>query len=134
MAWLSTPGASTTSKVGTLAAPQFLNLMNPYVDDNMISNFQGMLYSESISHTEPPALKKHQLKFQVQELQQIGAMAGHQCLKYLDRRLKPQCLALCSLDDLRALFLFAVGTIIAVGFTRPLKEHPDFPSQVSTHT
>jgi hypothetical protein len=40
MAWLSTPGASTTSKVGTLTAPQFLDLMNPYVEENMISNFQ----------------------------------------------------------------------------------------------
>jgi hypothetical protein len=134
MAWLNSQEASAVSKVGTLSASQFMDLMNPYVGQETISNFQRIIYSQSIFCTELPALEQNQLLFELQELQQIGAMAGHQCLKYLDRKLKPQCLALYSLDDLRALFLFLFGTIIAVGYARPTIKHPDFPSEVSTRS
>ena len=125
--WLNNPQLSTISKVGTLSAPQFLDLVTPHLEKNVISDFQRMLYTESLSYIEPVAPEKRHLRLKVNELQQIGALSGHNCLGYLDRRLKPQSLALCSLDDLRALFLLLVGTSLAVGYAKPTMEHPPFP-------
>jgi hypothetical protein len=126
--WLNNPQISAISKVGTLSAPQFLDLVTPHLEENVISDFQRMLYTESLSYIEPVAPEKRHLRLKVNELQQIGALSGHNCLEYLDRKLKPQSLALCSLDALRALFLLLVGTSLAVGYAKPTMEHPPFPS------
>jgi len=47
-------------------------------------------------------------------------MAGHGFLRNLDEKLKAQSLKDCSRDDLQALFLLVVGTILAVGYVEPM--------------
>jgi len=59
---------------------------------------------------------------------QLFAMSGHQCLKWLDRKLKPYCLSKCSIMDLRALLFLVYGTLHAVVNAIPTTEHPLFPT------
>lgn len=115
--WLNDPMVSVTSKVGTLSSPQFLDLIKPSIKENTRINFQRMIYAISLAYTQPTAPDRDDLS--IEELHQIGSVAGHGLLKELDERLKPQSLNDCSGDDLRALFLLVFGTILAVGYTKP---------------
>jgi hypothetical protein len=116
--WLNGPQISTTSKVGTLSSPNFMELIEPHVGfENMLS-FQRMLYAESLAYIQPTTEDQHH--FSIRELQQIGAITGHSFLKFLDDKLRPQSLKHCSKEDLQALFLLVVGTILAVGYTDPV--------------
>jgi hypothetical protein len=64
---------------------------------------------------------------------ELFAMAGHQCLKWLDRKLKPYFLATCSSLDLQALMLLVFGTIFSVARATPAVEHPLFPTDEVMH-
>ncbi|KAH8595430.1 hypothetical protein B0O99DRAFT_594602 [Bisporella sp. PMI_857] len=112
--WLNDPMASKTSKVGTLSSPRFLELVRSSIQENTIVDFQRMIYAISLAYTQPTSSDKHFLT--VSELYQVGSMAGHSFLRNLDKKLRPQSLKNCSCDDLRALFLLVVGTILAVGY------------------
>jgi len=115
--WLNDSMVSVTSKVGTLSSPQFLDLIKPSIKENTRINFQRMIYAISLAYTQPTAPERHHLS--IEELNQIGSVAGHGLLKELDERLKPQSLNDCSGDELRALFLLVFGTILAVSYTNP---------------
>ena len=78
--WLNNPQLSTTSKVGLLSSPSFLDLVEPYVGAEISISFQRMLYAESLAYTQPTSDEKHHLS--VPELQQIGAVAGHNVLNF----------------------------------------------------
>jgi hypothetical protein len=52
-----------------------------------------MLYAESLAYTQPTSEEKHHLS--IPELQQIGGIAGHTILLFLDGRLKPDSLRAC---------------------------------------
>jgi hypothetical protein len=116
--WLNSPQISTRSKVGTLSSPNFVELIEPHVGFENMLNFQRMLYAESLAYIQPTTEEQHHLS--IQELQQIGAITGHNFLKFLDEKLRPQSLQQCSKEDLHALFLLIVGTILAVGYTDPV--------------
>jgi hypothetical protein len=120
--WLHKPNASRTSKVGTLSSNQFLGLVNSFIDGEASSEFQRMVYAISLSYTQQTALDKHYLS--VMELSQIGAMAGHSFLKFLDRRLTPEHLKNSSKSGLQCLFLLIVGTTLSVGYSRPIPVQP----------
>lgn len=131
MKWLNDHQMSNTSKVGMLSSPQFLELAKAFVEEETIKNFQQMLYAQSLAYTQPTAPDKHQLS--VLELQQIAAIAGHNCLNFLDARLNPQSLspssAHSSKDHYRVLFLLIIATILAVGYASPTATHPEFPRE-----
>lgn len=112
--WLNVPFLSETSKVGIMSSPQFLAIIKGSIEDSIGVKFQRMIYAISLAYTQPTASDKHQLS--TGELYQIGSMAGHDLLQYLDERLKPQPLSQCSQNDLRAMFLIVFGTILAVGY------------------
>jgi hypothetical protein len=78
-----------------------------------------MMYSQSI--------RKDEHIISVRVLHQIGAMTGHDLLLELDRKLSPQELAVCSKEDLQALFLIVFGTILAIGYFPPATKFPPFP-------
>lgn len=59
---------------------------------------------------------------------ELFAMSGHQCLKWLDRKLKPYTLSSCSRTDLRALIFLVFGTLYSVVNATPATEHPLFPT------
>jgi hypothetical protein len=115
--WLNNPQLSTTSKVGLLSSPSFLDLVEPYVGAEISISFQRMLYAESLAYTQPTSDEKHHLS--VPELQQIGAIAGHNVLNFLYLKLNSDSLRSSSKHDLEAVFLLLVGTILAVGYSYP---------------
>jgi hypothetical protein len=115
--WLNAPNLSQTSKVGTLSSPQFLDLIKPTMKDDTYMYFQRMVFTESLAYTQATSQHRHFLS--ITELHQIGAIAGHTWLKTLDEKVKPQYLSTCSKEELHALFLLLIGTILAVGYTRP---------------
>ena len=51
-------------------------------------------------------------------------MAGQTWLRTLDKELKPQKLNTSSKEKLQALFLVLIGTVLAVGYTRPVIGYP----------
>lgn len=115
--WLNAPNLSQTSKVGTLSSPQFLDLVRPAMKDDSYVYFQCMIYTQSLAYTQSTSPHWHLLS--VTELHQIATLAGHIWLKTLEEKLKPQYLSTCSKEQLHALFLLLIGTILAVGYTRP---------------
>ena len=64
------------------------------------------------------APNKHPLS--VLEWQQIGAMAGHGFLQFLGRKLKSDTLKIYTKAELQSVSLLLFGTILAVGYTRPV--------------
>ncbi|KAG4443885.1 hypothetical protein IFR05_000651 [Cadophora sp. M221] len=112
--WLNNPRLSKTSKVGTLSSPRFLELVGESSGPKAGSLFQQMIYAISRAYTrnDGPLLT-------AEELHQFGSMAGHDFLRCLDEKLKPMSLARCSHSDMRALFLWVFGTILAVGYAEP---------------
>jgi hypothetical protein len=64
--WLNSRQVATTSKVGTLSSPNFMELIEPHVGfENMLS-FQRMLYAESLAYIQPTTEDQHH--FSIQEL------------------------------------------------------------------
>ncbi|RFU34233.1 hypothetical protein B7463_g2186, partial [Scytalidium lignicola] len=118
--WVNSPHTSTTSKVGTLSSPEFLETLKPYFEKDTLISFQHMLHAQSLAYTQSTSQGTH--FFSILELQQIGGMAGHNFLKVLDRSLRCQSLASYSKEHLHALFLLIVGTILAVGYTKPFQK------------
>jgi hypothetical protein len=124
--WLNTPQISTSSKVGILSSPWFLDLVKFSTEDTTRINFQRMVYAQSLAYTQPTARDRHPLS--VSELYQIGALAGHDVLKFLEGKLKPDSLKACTKEDFQAFFLLIFGTILAVGYTRPALDKFDVNS------
>jgi hypothetical protein len=142
--WPNDPSLPSTSKVGLMSSPQFKALVQPSFGDEASINFQRMisaitlshvlqnlpqarLYNHSLESTELPERSEQAYKLGVMELQRIGAPAGHQFLIFLDKKLTPQSFATLSKEDLQALFLMIMGTILAIGYAQPMKEFPPFP-------
>ncbi len=141
--WLNNPTVSETSKVGILSSPQFLNLTQPFLENDTSTQFHHMLCAISLAYTQTTAPDSYHLT--IPELYQIGSLAGHTFLKILDKLLKPQHLRNCSGDQLRAYFLLIFGTILAAGYTQPMaqgnatediarfKDTQDFLCQILAH-
>ena len=126
--WLNDPMISDTSKVGTFSSPQFLELISPSVDKSTRTNFQRMIYAISLAYTQKGVTDSRPLS--ISELTQIGSIAGHEFLAFLDEKLKPQFLKNCSEADLHALFLLVMGTILAVGYIEPDTNSSEFQKEV----
>jgi hypothetical protein len=127
---LNSPQISSTSKVGILSSPNFMELIEPHVGFEKMVIFQRMLYAESLAYIQPIAKDHHDLS--LRELQQIGAVTGHSFLKFLDDKLRPQSLKHCSKEALQALFLLVVGTILAAGYTVPVVDSSESFKNVSS--
>ncbi|PQE06195.1 Zn(II)2Cys6 transcription factor protein [Rutstroemia sp. NJR-2017a BBW] len=119
--WLNDPMISHTSKVGILSSPQFLELIGPFIEEKSKAYFQRMIYFITLAYTQKHAPDRQRQRICI--LSQIGSITGHEFLKVLDEKLKPQSLKDCTKDDLYALFLLVVGTILAVGYTEPDAEY-----------
>lgn len=134
MDWMKSPEASTTSKIGILSSPKFWDLIDIGIHEDIKKEFQALFHLQSLAYNQYaiPKLKGEPRNL---ELLRMGAMAGHRCLKALDKLLDPQALASNSkiggskIDKLRSLFLILVGTILAVGYTPPIVDFPTLPSQ-----
>ena len=113
--WLNNPLNSKTSKVGTLSSPEFFNLIKTTIAERAGFIFQRMIYAISLAYTQ---VGDDYLS--ASDMHQIGCMAGHGFLQFLDERLKPQSLKSCSGNDLRTLFLIVFGTILAVSYVGPI--------------
>lgn len=129
--WLNDSNFSNTSKVGTLSSPQFLELVKPFVGENISMDYQRMIYAVSLAYTQHTALDKHLLS--ISELLQVGSLAGHTFLKFLDKKLETQSLNDCSRTDLQTLFLLVIGTILAIFYTEPAANKVSFTNVKSAH-
>lgn len=118
VAWLNTPQLSAASKVGTLSSSYFLgspqiHSKRQYTDILLADDMCGV----TNIYTTYCAIKTSSRRL---ELYQISDRAGQDFLKFLDRELKPDSLKTCSKGDFQALFLLLFGTILAVGYNRPM--------------
>lgn len=121
------------SQVGAMSSPEFQELIKPSVGDGISRDFRCMLYAISLAHTQQYSTQRHE--YIVIELQTIGCLAGERCLRFLDKKLTPQSLGSLSRNELQALFLMVLGTVLAIGYAQPVAQSPPFPSpQVSSAT
>jgi hypothetical protein len=123
--WIGDPEMTDISQVGAMSSPQFQELIKPFLGDKISRDFQCMVYAISLAHNQQNSIHGHQYTFA--ELQKIGSLAGESCLRFLEKKLTPQSLANLSRNELQALFLMVVGTILAVGYAQPVGEFPSFP-------
>ncbi len=123
--WLDDTNDHSTSKVGMLSSPNFSSLAKDAVGPVACSNFQRMLYAQSLAYNQ--ATEPDEEELGILELQHIGAVSGHAFLAELDQKLTPMALANSSHDSLQALFLLIFGTILAVGYSPPIDNSPIFP-------
>jgi hypothetical protein len=114
------------SQVGAMSSPKFEQLVKPFVGEGPSRDFRCMIYAISLARTQQNSIRNHQ--FTVAELQTIGSLAGERCLHFLEKKLTPQSLASLSKNELQALFLMVVGTILAIGYAQPVAESIPFPS------
>jgi hypothetical protein len=129
--WLNDTSISSTSKVGMLSSPKLQALIEPFIGSRICSDFQTMLYAQSVAYTGTPAetIRIYSAS-EVEQLVQLAAISGHSLILQLDRTLTPATLATYSQDGLRALFLILFGTILAVGYATPVGTSPMFPQEV----
>jgi hypothetical protein len=78
-----------------------------------------MVCTECLAYTQPLSGENQHLG--VLELQQIGAVAGCHVLNFFDRKVCPEFLRASSKATLETVFLMLVGTILAIGYSRPNK-------------
>lgn len=111
-------------------------MMVPDFPTTMMRGMKGILEAEIVALLDLPSVKEMRQCFATMFVlaahpgshRELFAMAGHQCLKWLDRKLKPYLLATCSSQDLQALMLLVFGTIYSVASATPAVEHPVFPT------
>jgi len=128
--WLSSREVASTSKVGAMSSLEFRNLIKPLVGHDISTTFRLMIYAISLAHTQQSS--DHEYPLSVPDLQKIGALAGKRCLKFLDNTLTASSLTKIfkernAKEKLQALFLLAFGTILAIGYAKPVTESPVFP-------
>jgi hypothetical protein len=128
--WLNSSEAASTSKVGAMSSSQFQDMIKSLVSDDVSTSFRLMLYAISLANTQQSS--DHEYQLSVANLQKVGALAGKHCLRFLDNTLTAASLAKIfkqrnGKEALQALFLLAVGTILAIGYAQPITESPVFP-------
>jgi hypothetical protein len=127
MNWLNGSQDFEISKAGLLSSPKFLSLVQSFIGLKGSSEFQRMLYAQSLAYTQQTSTDKHYLS--IAELQQIAGLAGQSFLVDFDWMLRPEFLASCSKNRLQALLLVTFGTILAVGYASPVNDSPIFPEK-----
>ena len=130
--WLNSPQPSTTSKVGILSSPLFLDLLKSSTELDSRLNFQRMIYAASLAYNQSTAPGNHTLC--VSELHQISSIAGQDILRLLDQKLRPDSLRSSTSETLQSLFLLLFGTILAVGYVRPIDNIGIHTNEVSHQT
>jgi hypothetical protein len=125
--WLGSREVASTSKVGAMSSLQFRDLIKPLVGHDISTTNDIAI---SLAHTQQSS--DHEYLLSVPDLQKIGALAGKRCLKFLDNTLTASSLAKIfkernAKEKLQALFLLAFGTILAIGYAKPVTESPVFP-------
>jgi hypothetical protein len=128
VSWLNGSDSSNTSM---LSAPEFLTLVKSTLGDETGTNFQRLIYAQSLAQTQGSASEAPYLS--EAELNYIGAMAGHHCLTFLDQRLSTQSLSSCSRDELQVLLFLLLNTISAVSSTSTVAPFCDFPLDEVSH-
>lgn len=87
-AFIASRSIRLTSLVGTLCSLGFVQLLQDDIPPTVAHRFQTMLYSASFSYGHA-----HQSMYDedmpMATLRQLGNRAGHEFLKYLDKRLNP---------------------------------------------
>jgi hypothetical protein len=83
--------------------------------------FNVMLFSTSASYIYQDRVKCIN-GLSLAEIQQLGAIAGHKCLQYLDQELKTEGLRAC-FEKRMCLFIMVYGTMIAIRCTEVARVH-----------
>lgn len=120
--------------MGSARAPRTKTMIIP--DATVMQGMRSALNHEITTLVDLPCVKEMRSSFATMFVlaaypnanREMFAMAGHQCLKWLDRKLKPYFLGTCSAQDLQALMLLVFGTIFSVASATPMVEHPAFPT------
>lgn len=111
----------TSIETPRLSAAEFFAVIRPVVPDGIASRFQRLIYGESYSSRSSNCLTEA-------DFHHMGAIAGQDCLSFLDKKLTRQSLASCSKDELQILFFVVVNTISAISDTRPVSHFETLPS------
>ena len=129
--WMSQKHAlpASTSRVGILSSGKLTQLVRPIADEDLIRTFRLLVESSSVLYNYDGQPDISWNDYYQDDLENIRSYAGTSVLRHLERILSNIALAKTSLKEMKALFLILFGTIIAVGYSRPVVHN----QEVSTH-
>jgi hypothetical protein len=91
--------------ISSISSVQFLELIEPVTGKKTAIDFQRLIFVEPYAPTSHKDLTETDVKY-------IGAMTGHNCLRFLDKKLASQSLSSCSGEEARVLF-YLILTMLA---------------------
>ncbi len=121
---------ASTSRVGILSSAKFAHLVSTLADEDLLRTFRLLVESSSVLYNYEGQPDIYWRDYPMNILKSIRSFAGTSVLRHLERVLSNKALAETSLKKLKALFLIIFGTIIAVGYSRPVGHN----LEVSTHS
>ena len=125
--WMSQKHAlpASTSRVGILSSAKFTSLVRHIANQDLTRTFKLLIESSSVLYNYDGQLDIQWKDYYKDDLESVRSFAGTSVLRELERILSNSALAETSLNDLKALFLILFGTIIAVGYSRPVGHNPE---------
>ncbi|KAL2038935.1 hypothetical protein N7G274_008275 [Stereocaulon virgatum] len=120
--WMSCQGTTpaSTSRVGILSSAKLEHLLHNLVDRGLTRAFKLLSESSSVLYNHEGDTDMHWKSYTTSELLGFRSYAGTLVLQHLERLLSRSNLDMASLRELKALFLIIFGTIIAVGYSKPI--------------
>lgn len=116
---------ASTSRVGILSSSKLEHLLDNLVDKGLRRAFKLLIESSSVLYNHDGDTDFYWKSYSLADLANIRSIAGTLVLQHLERALKNLALAKYSLRELKALFLIVFGTIIAVGYSKPVTQADD---------
>ena len=130
--WMSHKHAlpASTSRVGILSSAKFTQLVCPITDEDLTRTFRLLVESSSVLYNYDGQLDIYWKDYYTDDLESIRSFAGTSVLRHLERILSNIALAEASLKEMKALFLILFGTIVAVGYSRPVGHNQEVSTPV----
>ena len=120
--WMSHQNSepASTSRVGILSSSKIEHLLENLVDRGLRRAFKLLTESSSVLYNHDGDTDVYWKSYSLTDLANVRSIAGTLVVQHLERALKNLALAKYSLRELKALFLIVFGTIIAVGYSKPV--------------
>ena len=104
---------------------KFTSLVRHIANQDLTRTFKILVESSSVLYNYDGQLDIQWKDYYKDDLESVRSFAGTSVLRELERILSNTALAETSLNDLKARFLILFGTIIAVGYSRPVGHNPE---------
>lgn len=120
--WMSCQraGPASPSRLGILSTSRLELLLDNLVDRSLTRAYKLLVESSSVLCNYEGDTDMHWKSYTTTALLGLRSYAGTLVLQHLEGILSRSNLAMASLRELKALFLILFGTVVAVGYWKPI--------------